>query len=297
MFCADSRLLAATTTALPTSSGASSAHCSACIPPSEPPITASSRSIPRCAGQRAVHGDEVADREQREVQAVRRAGRRVDRGRPGGAAAAAEQVGADHEEPVGVDRPAGADQVVPPARAASGAARGVGVPGQGVADEDRVGRVGVQRRRRSRRRPRPGPGSPPPSRTSGSLGGEQPDLPGRDEADGQRAVTRGERLVEVGDQVVDVLDADREPDQSSGHAGGHELVGGQLGVGRGGVVDRQRLGVADVGQVAEQLQRLDEPRAALAAGLQPEGHQAAVAASGEDAVGDRLVRVDGRRPG
>ena len=47
MFWAESRLLPQTTTAAPSSPGASSAHCSACIAPSEPPIAASGRAIPR----------------------------------------------------------------------------------------------------------------------------------------------------------------------------------------------------------------------------------------------------------
>ena len=77
MFCALSRALAQTSTARSISSGASSAHCSACMPPSEPPTAACSRSHAEVAQQRAVHGDEVADGEQREVQAVRLAGRGV----------------------------------------------------------------------------------------------------------------------------------------------------------------------------------------------------------------------------
>ena len=46
MFWAESRLLPQATTAAPSSPGASSAHCSACAP-SEPPIAASGRAIPR----------------------------------------------------------------------------------------------------------------------------------------------------------------------------------------------------------------------------------------------------------
>ena len=47
MFWALSRALAQIATARSTSSGASSAHCSACMPPSEPPIAVCSRSTPR----------------------------------------------------------------------------------------------------------------------------------------------------------------------------------------------------------------------------------------------------------
>ena len=49
MFWAVSRLDAATTTACVSSSGCDSDHCSACMPPSDPPTTASKRSMPRWA--------------------------------------------------------------------------------------------------------------------------------------------------------------------------------------------------------------------------------------------------------
>ena len=49
MFWAERRLLAQMISAAPSSSGASSAHCSTCMPPSEPPMAASGRSMPRCA--------------------------------------------------------------------------------------------------------------------------------------------------------------------------------------------------------------------------------------------------------
>ena len=77
----------------------------------------------------------------------RLAGRRIGRGRPGRAHAAAEHIRADDEIAVGVDRLAGADHGLPPAGLA-GDRMDVGdmlVAGQRVADQHRVGRVGVER--------------------------------------------------------------------------------------------------------------------------------------------------------
>ena len=69
----------------------------------------------------------------------------------------------------------------------------------------------------------------------------------------------GERLVQVLDDVVDVLDADREPHQILGDAGGCELLGRELAVGGGGRMGGEGLGVADVDQPGDELQRVDEP--------------------------------------
>ena len=63
------------------SSGWSSAHCSTCMPPSEPPIAAEQPLDAEVAQQRAVHAHEVGDGEEREAQPVRLARRRVDRHR------------------------------------------------------------------------------------------------------------------------------------------------------------------------------------------------------------------------
>ena len=62
MFWAERRLLAQIASAAPSSPGASSAHCSACMPPSEPPMAASGRSTPEVAHQRALDAHQVARR-------------------------------------------------------------------------------------------------------------------------------------------------------------------------------------------------------------------------------------------
>ena len=54
-----------------------------------------------------------------------------------------------------------------------------------------------------------------------------------------------EGLREVGEDVVDVLDADREADVAGADAGRELLFRGELAVGRAGRVDRQRTGIAD----------------------------------------------------
>src|SRR4051812_35238095 len=94
--------------------------------------------------------------------------------------------------------------------------------------------------------------------------------------DGNRLACFRERLVEVLDDVVDVLDPDREAHGVLGDAGQRELLVVELRVRRGGVVDRERLRVTDVRQVAEQAEALDEALARLEAALDAEGDEAAV---------------------
>ena len=89
----------------------------------------------------------VADGDDRQVEPVWLAGRRIDRGRAGRAEAAADDVGADDEEAVGVDDLARPDQHLPPAGLA-GDGIGVGdvlVGGQRMADQHGVGLGRVQR--------------------------------------------------------------------------------------------------------------------------------------------------------
>ena len=81
-------------------------------------------------------------------------------------------------------------------------------------------------------------------------------------------MTRGsirQRLVEVGDDVVLVLDADREPDDVRAGAGLDLLRVGKLTMRGRSRMNDQRTGVADIGQMREQLHLGDELDAGLVA--------------------------------
>ena len=87
-----------------------------------------------------------------------------------------------------------------------------------------------------------------------------------------------ERLRQVGDDVVDVLDADGEAHVIVGDAGRELVLGESCECVVAGRMDRQRARIADVGHVVEQLERIDEARARLRAALQLEADQPAEAA-------------------
>jgi len=70
-----------------------------------------------------------------------------------------------------------------------------------------------------------------------------------------------QRLRQVAQYIVDMLDADRQADIAGADAGGALLVLGQLRMGGAGRVDGEAAGVADIGDVVEQLQRVDEAAA------------------------------------
>ena len=97
--------------------------------------------------QHRLRAHHVADGDDGKVEAPGLAGRRIGRGRPGGAHAAADDVGADDEITVGVDRLAGPDHGLPPARLAGDrmVVDHVLVAGQRMADQDGVAALGIQR--------------------------------------------------------------------------------------------------------------------------------------------------------
>ena len=90
-----------------------------------------------------------------------------------------------------------------------------------------------------------------------------------DDVSRRRSLSLGGREagLQVGQDVVDVLDADGQPDQPRGDTGGQLLGRRELGVGGRRRVDDQRAHVTDVRQVGEQLQRIGERLTGLDAAL------------------------------
>ena len=74
---------------------------------------------------------------------------------------------------------------------------------------------------------------------------------------------RSERLIEIGDDVVGVFDADRQPHHIRPGAGLHALLVGQLAVRGRGRMDDQAARVADIGEMAEELDVVDQLHAGI----------------------------------
>ena len=88
----------------------------------------------------------------------------------------------------------------------------------------------------------------------------------------------GKRLIDIGNDIVWVLDADRKPDVSLRDAGLELLFWRQLRVRCGRRMDGERAGITDVGDMIEELQVIYEPTASLFAALELEAKQCAIAA-------------------
>src|SRR5262249_3578124 len=93
-----------------------------------------------------------------------------------------------------------------------------------------------------------------------------------------RGADTGEALLEIPDQIVDVLDSDREANRSRADARGLELLLVELAVRRARRVNDQALRVADVREMRPECHAADEVLARFAAALELEREDRARAA-------------------
>src|SRR5437762_4518319 len=100
--------------------------------------------------------------------------------------------------------------------------------------------------------------------------------------------------MEIPDEIVHVLEPDRQPHRAGGDSGCGELLVRELAMRSGGGMDDEALRVADVGEVAPERERLDEAASALAAALEVEREYGARAGR-QIAVDERAVRAVGKR--
>ena len=148
MFCAESFDAHAISRAWRIRSGKSMAHCMACIPPKTAAEDRGECSNAEGVGEHGLGSHPVLDRHGGERRPVRVPGCGIDGTRSGAAVTAAEVVQTDDEAAVRVDGLAGAYAHVPPTGFVvlhAVIAGRVMVSGQGVADQNSVRFVGVER--------------------------------------------------------------------------------------------------------------------------------------------------------
>src|SRR3954469_10073847 len=86
---------------------------------------------------------------------------------------------------------------------------------------------------------------------------------------------RREALLEIGDDVILVLEPDRKAHHVGPGAGLHLLRVGELAVRGRGRMNDERAGIADIGEMREQLHVRDELHAGVVAALEPESEDRA----------------------
>src|SRR5262245_50809751 len=88
----------------------------------------------------------------------------------------------------------------------------------------------------------------------------------------------GDRLIDVGPQVLDVLDPGRDPHQALGDAGPGPALGAELNVGRGGRQAREGLDAPEARRVADELEGVHHRLGGRSTALDLEREQRAIAA-------------------
>ena len=82
-------------------------------------------------------------------------------------------------------------------------------------------------------------------------------------------------MLQISDDIVNMLQADRQPDIALRDTGGELLLRTELGMGCRRRVNGKAAGIADIGDVIKELQRVDEPLACRSSALQFEADQTA----------------------
>ena len=73
-----------------------------------------------------------------------------------------------------------------------------------------------------------------------------------------RALNRSQRLIKIGNNVIDMLDPDRKPNISVADTCLNFLLLRQLGMGRSRRMNRKAPCVSDIGDIVKHLKAIDE---------------------------------------
>ena len=85
----------------------------------------------------------------------------------------------------------------------------------------------------------------------------------------------GEGLIEVGEDIVDVLDADAEPDHAGGDAGATLFLCRHLAMSGGSRMAGQRFGVAKIDETRDEIESVVESDSRFHASLNFKGNEGA----------------------
>src|ERR1700676_4794560 len=99
-----------------------------------------------------------------------------------------------------------------------------------------------------------------------------------------------QRLIDVPEDIIERFQSDRQPNHFRRNTGGALLFLVELAMRRRRRMDDQRLGIADIGQMRQELDRLDESHAGRGASFNAKSKDAS-RTSREVALRQRLVAI------